>query len=150
MVLGGDVPLEKDLLVKKIIDTQTFYEFISRQALVINRRANLTATGTTIIYTVPANKVFYLMTANLSSFCNGTGVAGASGGSTISTDQFSTILTLLDDRGIVSHQSTSTQFQYGLKFEQNENIILGTNVDNTSAFGSIQGFEVAKEISFKI
>ena len=144
-----EIALTEDILDKKGDFINTFFEFVSKEGTQINERANRVSQGTTAIYIVPERHIFFLMSANLSSFCDGGGVAGTQGGSTISTDQFSTILTTFDDRGIVSHQTVSTQFPYGLKFEGGEVINLGINVDDTQAFGSIQGFEIKKEIAVR-
>lgn len=143
------IALTDDILNKSGEFTNTFFEWVSKEGRQINQRANRVSSGTTTIYAVPEKHIFYLMSANLSSFCDGGGVAGTQGGSTIGTAQFSTILTTFDDRGIVSHQSVSTTFPYGLKFEAGEIITLGLNVADTQCFGSIQGFEIKKEIAVR-
>jgi len=142
------VPLTEDVIKRTDEFEQTFFEFIARDGIQINRRAELTSSTTTTLYTVPIGQVFYLMNSNLSSFCNGGGGAGT-GGAFISTSQHATLLTIRMDQTIVSSTAFSTQYPYGLKFQEGESITLGLNVTNSQCFGSIQGFEIAKESAFR-
>jgi len=143
------ISLTEDILDKKGDFVNTFFEFITKEGLNINVRADVTSVTTVTLYTVPNKKVFYLIGSALTSFCDGTGIAGTTGGSFVSTNQHSTLLTIRHDRGVQSNDALSQTYPYGLKFEEGEAITLGTGVDNTECFGSIQGIEVNKDIAVR-
>jgi len=143
--IAGGVAITEDLVKQRLEYLPTYLEWLFKTSVQINKRANQTSSGTSTIYTIPENHVFYLMSAFLSMFCDGTG-AGATGGASLSTNQYSTIMSLDTKNNISNQESQSITFPYGLKFGEGESLIINVNIANTRAMTSIQGYLVKKEV----
>lgn len=149
MVEGSDVVLTESIIKDPKEFTQTFFEFISRGGLQIVRAGN--AAGSTItLFTVPANKTFYLTGIFMSASLAGSNVTVSPGISTIRAQDEAWVLRLTADVGpsIIYHGQLAITFNPPIKFEERAIIRLGapasTRVDCT-----ITGMQVDKELVFR-
>jgi len=145
MVLGSDVPLEKDILVGKKEFQQTYFEFLEREGLQI--RENVTGSTNNNVYTVPVNKIFYLFHMNVNAsidspgaFSNPNGWRVLRAGADFGLCQISFLL-------IGAAVSNMLNPSIPIRFEQGDafSFIAG----NTTFTGMMFGIEVDKELVFR-
>lgn len=144
MVLGSDVPLEKDILRRPKEFQLTWIEWSAQNRLQITTDLLVTA-GTNSLFVVPARNTFWLTSASITALRNQLGGE---------TDCFAAIRNSQDTADILSvtlkiddsHANASNSFPMPIKFEE-ESIVQIVATTDCSAQGVIQGFLEPKRLN---
>jgi len=142
----SNVPLTEDIIKRTDEFVPTFFEFLSRDGLqIIRSLQNIGAS--TVLYTVPARKRFYLTSLNVSG-CNSVANTNITAGISALTSGANWSVRLKSILGSVEtlNDSLSLNFTPPIFFEEAEifTAFSGDSVDVT-----ITGIEVDKEIAFR-
>ncbi len=141
---GSDVPLEEDILKKKVEFIQTWIEFAAQNFEQVIESANVTV-NINNFFTVPDKKTLYITSAFINAFATVGLAAKAACNFQVLNDPETKILACIID-GTITSQNISINFPMPLKFESG--IILQIGVDsNMDAIVGFHGFLVDKLIS---
>lgn len=137
------VPLEEDLIKKKVEFIQTWVEWSAKNQEQVGSSVSRSGAGSTTIFTVPDKKTFFLTSLELSCTqdATGTGAAQCLVGSTRIT--LAIITTRIDPQII----SISKNFSMPIRLESGEVISLQNQQAGQHSSSSIQGFLIDKRIS---
>lgn len=146
---GSDVPLEEDILKKEKLDFfPTWIEWATQNFQQILRRSTRFNTDTIVImYTVPANRVLFITSAQLSGESGTITSAQAPSGINILLAGVSNFILHLD---ITRNNRTATaaaSFPMPIKVEAGIAVRLTPIGSAAGIVGSFQGFEIDKPIS---
>lgn len=142
---NSPVPLTEDILDKKGDYVNTFFEYITKEGIMIIEYANVT-TGTTNLYTVPKNHNLYLISAHMSSYCDGGGGAGSVTPVIQLAGVYSRyILSCKFDVATKDNQETHEVYTIPIKLEE-DSVLRVVGTPNTATTGVIKGYLVKKPI----
>lgn len=124
----------------KTFNTYSFMEWLMENGTLITKKAGA-ANGIATVYTVPANKVFYLVSATIA--WRNSATTGATNCAMYIDDHdhpiFWPLVSGVDD----DHEIISTSFPIPLKLTTGQVIKVQSTQDNQSASGVIAGYEVS-------
>lgn len=146
---GSDVPLEEDILKKKVEFFQTWKEWSARNRRQIIASGGGSAGGSTTILSVGENETLFLTSVQISGWCNGAGLGVTSEVENVvittqSGEQSIISLTFLDSE--IMHSSSSTVFNMPIEIQAGSAISINHDTNSGSQV-SITGWIEPKKIS---
>jgi len=136
------IPLTEDILFRKPVS-------LLSAGIVIMRRSSFNGAGADVIlYTVPNNRILFIISASMNQINDGTGLAGNVGGTRLfkgSGSSSNIFLSLAFDDGIAASLVKALDFTVPLRIESNDAITFNRNPRLTAEVAFI-GYEVNKEI----
>lgn len=139
MVLGGDVPLEEDILKKPIEFVNGWVEWSAQNREQIIRELDRTTGGSSNLFTVPANHTFYITNLVLD------GLRNAVVGTTISLHFDGKDLLKLNLNPVDS-KTTTISYKMPIKLEAGSILTFSTNSTGVF-FASVQGWIQPKRLN---